>query len=332
VIVPPAILRKYGEIEPYIRFVEERVESSVLDYCRRHGFAYAARVKTPDSLAEKLETGRYRSWSEIDDLFGCTIVVPTLLHEEAALEFLRSAFNEVETRSRRNSKKDPLLFRFDATRFIGTLRNLPDDANAVIQSQRFEVQIRSAFEHAWSVATHALAYKGNSVDWRVMRLASQLKAAVEQLDTLIIGFEQAAEVIATQDWPEVQSTKAVEVFFRELVEAGSIPSEIVPSNWPRFAENVFSLIRQSNGFRRDQMLDSTHSVLAAIREEILPIAPEMFPRSISLGQFVLGLLTRMGRIRGEIRRYTPLVTDELIAIFPATDSLTSVFDFEVTDE
>ena|ERR1700730_3627442 len=60
----------------------------------------------------------------------------------------------------------------------------------------FEVQIKSAFDHAWSTATHDLTYKSNQIDWRRLRLSAQIKAIVEQLDVAILGFEQMAPLIA----------------------------------------------------------------------------------------------------------------------------------------
>lgn len=317
-IVPPVIVRRFTDIEPFLKFVGDRVENTVFSYCKREGYAYTARYKTPTSLAEKLETGRVASWSEIDDLFGCTIVIPSLAQEEFVLAFLRDVFAEVETKSRRDVQKDPLVFRFDATRFIGRLKSMQEETNTVIREQRFEIQIRSAFEHAWSVATHALAYKGNTVDWRTLRLASQLKATVEQLDMLIIGFDEAASVIAAQGWPELQSKKSIEGFFRWLVAAGHIPSEAAPENWPRFAENVYSVIREVRGFRRDRSVESTADVLAIIQGAILALDPMSFPRSISLAQFVIGVLTRGGQLPIALKKHTPLVTAELRELFPET--------------
>jgi hypothetical protein len=37
-----------------------------------------------------------------------------------------------------------------------------------------------------------LVYKSSEIDWKRLRLAAQIKANVEQLDTLILAFEQTS--------------------------------------------------------------------------------------------------------------------------------------------
>jgi ppGpp synthetase/RelA/SpoT-type nucleotidyltranferase len=87
------------------------------------------------------------------------------------------------------------VFRFDCTRFIGRLRSPDENTRSPIYDIPFEVQIKSAFEHAWSATTHLLTYKSSEVNWSKLRLTAQLKAAVEQLDTLVLSFEDATKYI-----------------------------------------------------------------------------------------------------------------------------------------
>jgi hypothetical protein len=110
------------------------------------------------------------------------------------IDFLGRAFNQVVVRGRNDTRKPPDVFRFEATRFIGMLhRPAGTDPKEPLFNLAFEVQVRSAFEHAWSVTTHELVYKSQSVDWKRMRLAAQLKAAVEQLASSVAfpGFPSA---------------------------------------------------------------------------------------------------------------------------------------------
>src|SRR5580698_10811086 len=178
-IVPAALTRKFNDLEMALRQLSEEVRRTVHTYCNSNaGFAYSDRLKAIESLAEKIETGRYEKWSDLDDLFGCCVIIPTLAEEQDVLEFLKKAFVHVTTRHRGDSKKAPDVFRFEATRFIGKLS--PTDTtktSSPLYTTCFEVQIRTAFEHACAVTTHAV-YKGGSVDWRARRLAAHLKAAV----------------------------------------------------------------------------------------------------------------------------------------------------------
>lgn len=327
-IVPADIARKHKLSQPHVAFVAERVRDRVRAFCEERGFAYAGRTKDLESLAEKIESGRFQSWSDLDDVFACTIIIPTLSDEEAVLEFLRGQFAASAIRHRSEAQKDPSVFRFDATRFVGTLRPSPGaDPTPETSQIRFEVQIRSAFEHAWSVTTHALSYKSDRVDWRRLRVAAQLKAAVEQLDGLVAGYENATNIIVEQRWPEIAAKKRIEETLRSRFDDGTIPSELAPKSWSRFCDNVFSaIVSTSEQFVRDpvQLVDTA---LSAIDLEVTRNKGK-FPRSISLVQFCLGALASGGIATGRLKRYVPLVTGELTVLFPSAVVLGRSFDCE----
>ena len=79
----------------------------------------------------------------------------------------------VLARNRGKTIKDPRVFRFDATRFVGRVgQQAGVSSDSLLSLVCFEVQIRAAFEHAWSVTTHKLSYKGPGIDWRRERLTA----------------------------------------------------------------------------------------------------------------------------------------------------------------
>jgi hypothetical protein len=330
VIVPSCIQRKHDLARPYIQRIADRAGDLVRRYCEGEGFAYVGRMKDTESLAEKIESGRYQSWGAMDDFFACSIIVPTVGYEPEALSFLATSFHRIALRHRSENKKDPAVFRYDATRFIGTLKGEPDLApESELLKIRFEVQIRTAFEHAWSVTTHALAYKGDCVDWRRMRLAAQLKASVEQLDLLIAGYEEVATGITTQQWPEIAAKGSIESFFRQKVDAGQVPSEAIPRSWVRFCDNLFAMILSASdqGWRDPE--GTVTAALGRLEAELASTSPAAFPRSLSLLQVSLGSLVRCGVIARPLNRYTPLVTRELLSIYPEADVLGAGFNVEL---
>lgn len=237
-ITPAQILNKYRSVEPYLELVRSRVREALLAFCDDKGYATSSRIKTLESACEKVETGRYESWSEIDDLVAFSVVTPTLSDEPSVLEFLRTTFQEVATKARGSARKAPEVFRFDCTRFIGSLKPLGDEVRGPIHDVGFEVQIRSAFEHAWSVTTHALVYKSADISWSKLRVTSQMKAAVEQLDTLVLSFEDASKYIDPSAWPEINAKSDIRLFFATLLAEKRIPIELAPKDWSRFVDNV----------------------------------------------------------------------------------------------
>ena len=184
-MVPADIRRRFDAIAGPFAVMQGRVRDVVLYFCEGTGYAYVGRAKSLESIAEKVETGRVAAWSELDDLFGCTIVVPSRRHEKDVLTYLQKEFQEHATKLKGQTKQDPEIFRFGATRFIGTLRPGPvglAEENDVSRL-RFEIQIRTAFEHAWSVATHdqsatVHSFASRGKPSRVYRLAWRVRSAL----------------------------------------------------------------------------------------------------------------------------------------------------------
>lgn len=325
-IVPSVIASKLANEQAYLKEVSERVRDIVFAYCDREGYAYSGRIKSPESLTEKIETGRFEKWSELDDLFACSIIIPTLKEEVSVVEYVRNKFNVVKVNRRGSSRKDPSVFRFDATRVVARLRNLSPETTP-LNDICFEVQIRTAFEHAWSVTTHALVYKGGPIDWRRLRLAAQLKASVEQLDHLILGFDSAAGLISEQFWAETAAKKAIQDYFQAKLSSGIIPQEVAPDSWQRFCDNVYSILLSSPALDRHKPNEGIRQALAIIGAEIATNQGDRFPRSITLLQFIIGSLAKSDYIGQELGRYTPMITSEMKDLFHDMRQFQKVFDF-----
>jgi ppGpp synthetase/RelA/SpoT-type nucleotidyltranferase len=328
-IIPAAIRQRFTNLEPELNVVAGRVRETVFSFCESEGFAYSGRAKTLESLAEKIESGRYAKWSELDDLFGCVVIVPTLAQEADVLTFLRTAFLEAVTKERGSSRKPPDSFRFDATRFIGRLRPIREGESELPRFNLcFEVQVRSAFEHAWSVTTHALSYKSGTIDWKTQRLAAQLKAAVEQLDSLVLAFAESSKTIIAHDWPEVSVKRIIAERFTDLVNLKKIPEELAPKDWSRFADNLFALIRSSKSQKGRRAEDIVIDALDLLAQEIELGDSRMVPHSVSLLQFSLGVLAKRRIIEPPFFRFCPLITDDLLSLYPEVSRFIERFEID----
>jgi ppGpp synthetase/RelA/SpoT-type nucleotidyltranferase len=149
--VPAAVIQGHDQLVPAINSVAEYVGSTLRHFSEKRDYIFRDRVKSIESLAEKLETGRYNAWSQVDDLYACTIVIPTADHEPSVRTFLESLFEPVKLRSRDTTAKPPDVFRFDATRYIMRLRPIPAvERPPGSESVLFEVQIPSIFQCNYS--------------------------------------------------------------------------------------------------------------------------------------------------------------------------------------
>jgi ppGpp synthetase/RelA/SpoT-type nucleotidyltranferase len=331
-MVPLELAQKHELVLPYLRRVESLAGDKISAFCHQNSFAYLARLKTQQSVADKLEQGRFRTWEEIDDLFACAIIVPSVTHEDGVMAFLRGEFEIVMIRSRGSTQKDPSAFRFDATRVAARLKRSPKaDAESADTKVSFEVQIRTAFEHAWQVATHSVAYKGQSVDWRALRLAAQLKAAVEQLDTVMLSFDQTRRQIRDQRWPDVVSRKRIVRFFVAAGKCGLIPVEALPEDWMRFSENLLTLFRKSanSKHRRFDALRNTNLYLRIVAR-VLRGNGFKYPRSLTPYQLVLSTLVEHSEIDPENFSLVLPITDALRTFTPKVSALRNSFDFQLS--
>lgn len=325
-ITPARILNKYRSVEPYLNTVREKARDSLLVLCENNGFALVGRVKSLDSVSEKVESGRFQSWDGIDDLVAFTVVVPKLADEALVLAYLRKTFQEVTVRPRGSTRKAPDVFRFDSTRFIARLAP-PGVVGpyAPLSQVSFEIQIKSAFEHAWAVTTHALTYKTPQISWSKLRLAAQLKAAVEQLDTLVAAFDDAARYIDESSWPEIQVKSELQKFFSAKVQSGQIPQELSPKDWSRFVDNVYSAA--ASGRANIQPREIGKLVCRDFDAELKALGPAGAPMSISLWQLVFASLVKGGTVVAMAPKYWPLITPELEELYPSVRAVSPRFDY-----
>lgn len=330
-IIPPLIQRRFYNITPYLEYVSNAVRSTISNFCEIHEFAYIYRSKTLDSLAEKIETGRFERWSDLEDMFACTVIIPNLNYEENVIEFLKVAFIEVDLKRRGTTLKAPDVFRFDSTRFIGKLNPKEGDEDNPIYNIKFEVQIRTAFEHAWVVTTHPLTYKSEIVDWKRYRLAAQLKAAAEQMDMLVMGFDQASQFISENAWPDTEAKKVIMEQIKNAFLKKQILEELEPKDWTRFSDNVYSMItatseaQEMSPTRRNRYVERSVKIFL---EELENLEPNQVPLSISLVQLIFGILSECEFLKPPLSGYIPIITDELLILYPSVKNFDKWFLFE----
>ena len=323
-IYPSILERKYNEYQPFTSEVAKRVKETLLNFCDRRGYAFTSRIKSIESLAEKIETGRFKQWSDLDDLFACTIIIPTLSHEQEVLGFCRNTFQIIRIVKRGQNKKSPDTFKFDSTRVYARLNQNKDLTTSTLNIYQitFEIQIKSAFEHAWSVSTHDLVYKNAEVDWRKLRLASQIKATVEQLDMLILAFEKTSEFIQDNDYGEIKLKRYISTEASKLFETGKIPIELKPKDMSRFADNLYRLhisIKQEKNIKKN---------INHITRKIQSIKKNKIPLSLSLFQYFFAILVEDEIINNFPEKYNWHITTEAISLFPALKDINSRFQYD----
>lgn len=306
--------------------VARYVGDTLKTYCQDRNYLFNERTKTAESLSEKLESGRFHRWSKLDDLFACTVVVPVHDHVEGVVRHLDAVFDRKALRDRDTTPKPPDVFRFDGTRWYGTIR-----AAAAAERQPgadqiiFEVQVVTAFEYAWIAVTHDIVYKADTVDWRQLRLAAQLKAAVEQVEVLIDAFESASGAVRESPWPETESKALIVGRFKTLARDGHIPSTLEPASWRRFADNVYSLVTSYTHERRE-VGDAVMTLLDLADAELRDPDGFSLPQSGTLFQFLVRVVSKKTGT-GNLDSFVVVPSRELRDLYEV-DQIPKVFKFD----
>jgi ppGpp synthetase/RelA/SpoT-type nucleotidyltranferase len=319
-IVPAQLTRRYNEYKPLVVRFSDSIKQTLRKYCDEYNYAFICRIKSLESLSEKIESGRYSSWSEIDDIFACSIIIPNLKHEESVLDFIKSIYPADKIILRKSKMKSPDVFRFDTTRYISHL----EISNIIYLA--FEIQVRTVLEHAWITTTHDIVYKYKKIDWRRLRLASELKANLELLDNIILSFEENVYMRTENFWPETNSKIKIQKFIDESFENGLIPNEFLPNDGIRMVENLFGLLKEKHPYENKNLDKLTDNFINVIKLRLEHTKPDLFPRSISLYQFFLGILLEDSYLIIENVKLKPFISDELSVLFPITKSLKLQFD------
>jgi ppGpp synthetase/RelA/SpoT-type nucleotidyltranferase len=321
-VIPGKLDERLSSAGPFLDSLKRTVEATLRAYADDHNFPISGRIKSAASVAEKIEMGRYQRFSEIDDLVAFTMIIPSAKCEDEVTKFCKRLFDVTEIRGKSTTQKAPDVFRFDSTRVVARVRRSPDLAGSTrpsISDYLFEIQVRTAFEHAWSVATHDLVYKGSSIDWKRARLAAQLKATSEGLDAAVAAFEYLADAIEESPWDRFRGQVDVSQYIADAFEGQKLPSTLKPSSVSRFSQNFCALI---------QAIRPTLSVsdaLEVITDELRQMSS--VPVSLSLYQLFLGMLCH-GRETTEIKTIRCHVTNELATLFPETRKLEAIFDYD----
>ena len=175
-----SILAEYRENLPRFKEVEKTVHEQLQQTFKEAGLLVAAvesRVKTEDSLAGKLELkgAKYKSLADITDIIGLRII--TFYVED--VDKVASAVERLFAIDWENSVDKRKLHEIDSFGYLSLhyICSVPDFP------YRFEIQMRTLLQHAWSNMNHDTGYKsGVESPRRYIRSMSRMAGILELVD------------------------------------------------------------------------------------------------------------------------------------------------------
>lgn len=236
---------------------------------------FTARVKSLDSFAMKLETGRVPDPMSLEDFYACTIVVPTLSRIEEAEQLVTGFFDLKERRPKSDDRthKKPSAFDFDDLRLYVTRRALVSGRGADLTGTVFEIQIKTVLQYAWGIATHDEIYKTDTVSWSKERIAFQVKAMLEHAEISIAEADRlsGSPSIAKKD----RKTDSILNIINQVERFW--PKDAWPDDRKRLAENLLTLLDIA-GLKADQL----HEILQAEKRRYGLIPVNLSPYAFTL--------------------------------------------------
>lgn len=207
---------------------------------KKPSWHYLKRIKELESFALKIETGRFDTKNIFEDFFACTLVVENSLEIHNALERIEKYFI-IEERKPDNehiTNKFPESFPYDDLRLYAKIRPVRGMPLTPLHDIRFEIQIKTFLQHAWTLATHDLIYKGEEISWAKQRVAYQIKAMLEHAEMSIHEIDKIKEsdMIAKEN-DVIERLKQTKDF---LLKNWSIDQ--LPKDHMRISQNISNLM------------------------------------------------------------------------------------------
>ena len=205
---------------------------------------YESRIKSLESYALKIESGKYDSPYKIDDFFACTVVVDNASHINDVFQVVCDRFDFKERRPPADSitLNSSHSFQFDDLRIYVKWKDNADTRPTDLSGLLFEVQVKTFLQHAWAIATHDLTYKTSRCIWPLERIAFQVKAMLEHAELSILEAEKlsTSPLVAKEDKNTVSKNEVLQV----LLDA--FGKETLPQNSKLLSAIVYKLIKSLN--------------------------------------------------------------------------------------
>ena len=230
----------YQEHKPLYHELETEVKENLKPRVEEKNWFFISRIKALESFALKIETGRVAKPTKLEDFFACTIIVPTTVDICQAKKMVLCIykFHSRRPTNDSNTHKGSSDFVFDDLRLYVMQGALTSGKNQQLNEIVFEVQIKTILQYAWSIATHDLIYKSDTINWPRERIAFQVKAMLEHAEVTITKTD------LLKDAPNVAKTnpRTDDVCFiiKHLNQIWT--SEQLPQDIKRLAETIFEVL------------------------------------------------------------------------------------------
>lgn len=301
--IPPSFEQAYNEILPTLEQLEGVVRPRVQEIAQKYNANYTGRIKSEESILIKAEKeGVEFPFSQINDLFACTIAVPNSLVIEQVCSDIEATFELVEIRQR---SVKPEEFAYNDLNL--SLKIKPDFYNSGKRYLDiiFELQIKTLLQHAWAQANHDVIYKARKRSWGLARIASQLRALLEMADSALANLEKTADILqGSIDYPQYEDMNRLATVLEKTWDSRRLPSDLL-----RAAQVIDKYLKLANLSIEDltSLLDKD--------EYIKYTQANSLPPTHTI--FIILYLEKWGDMRPRLKSQKLLITREMLDLCPS---------------
>lgn len=319
-IIPDSFKRAYDSAELVWKSVKSEADGILRQIAGKcPGANYYSRIKGLESVFVKTQKGEYENpLREMEDFFAGTLVLPTLTMIEPVKTEIAQHFDITAPQVK---PPDPYLFRYSDLNFILSLKDTPLRPDKSVLGLKFELQIKTLLQSAWSQAGHDIIYKPSRISWGVERIAGEIRALLELADNVLAQIEATAQLLHSQAEQEYAGYMADTKRIIEIMEQHWKPSDL-PANRRRMAEIVRNY---------KDMAGITTDDLAKLVEEARSANDQVFDfLTITPTQkvFVLVFRSYSDKVKKKLQsgKFRVLITPEMAGFYPELAHLDKELD------
>ncbi len=311
-IIPKSIEAFYGRIAESLNILKYNVDQTLGNIAESLHIIYVeARIKPKESFIAKLEKEGYKNpVVEIGDLLACRLITRSNSNLDQIMAKLKEIFN-IEQRSDRRYRPDQFIY--DDIQLILSFKDNPLISNKQILGQKFELQIRTGFQDALAEVIRSETYKTDTLTWQKERTASELRANLELMDTILSDFITASTMLEEKDYKPFQQRNEIIRILKNVWETEKLPSDL------RRASIIVEEYLRLAGVSIEEL----YTLLKLDKYKGIVESTSITPTQIILIIFFLEKKKILDKVKTENRCL--LVTNEMIDICPELRKIEPVY-------
>ncbi len=224
-IVPSRISEIYDNIIKELELFKNDIDPVIRILSSKFDGLFSSRIKSKESFAQKVETGRFDEPTEIVDLYAATIVVPTYRQFNLIESEIDKSFEVI--RKIKNREKKPSDFIYDDVHLHIRFQPGVKIPGKEYLLRPFELQLKTFLQHGWAMATHDITYKGNQLSWRHFRIGHQIKAMLEQADQILAHIDKTATICPSNKYKMFIEKNEILKLITKIWKNSELPQNVI---------------------------------------------------------------------------------------------------------